>query len=138
MSCGSRLTSTPVVPTSTPVPTVQPSATPAPTLWVAPYIPAGLSQSIVLPEGWGHADTSDAATARLEIGDQNVVSRWVYVLVAPFPTIIDNVTSGDVKTAWQGNPFSSFGSFLLMDQNTRDVFTAWWGEPAASVVRVLP
>ncbi|HEY5271083.1 MAG TPA: CapA family protein, partial [Anaerolineales bacterium] len=138
MSCGSRPTSTPVVATSTPVPTVQPSATPAPTLWVAPYVPAELSQSIVLPEGWGHADTSEAATARLEIGDQNVVSRWVYVLVAPFPTIIDDVTSGDVKSAWQGNPSPSFGSYLLMDQNTRDVFTAWWGEPAASVVRVLP
>jgi len=138
MSCGSRPTSTPGVPTSTPVPTVQPSATPTPTLWVAPYIPAELSQSIVLPEGWGHADTSEAATARLEIGDQTVASRWVYVLVAPFPTIIDDVTSGDVKSAWQGNPSPSFGSYLLMDQNTRDVFTAWWGEPAASVVRVLP
>jgi Bacterial capsule synthesis protein PGA_cap len=142
-SCGNGPVSVSVpisssTPISSPIPTVQPSTTPAPALWVAPYIPAELSQSIVLPEGWSHADTPAAATTRLEVGDQNVVSRWVYALVAPFPTIIDDVTFGELKSAWQGNPSPSFGSYLLMNQNTRDVFTAWWGEPAATVVRILP
>jgi hypothetical protein len=137
VSCGSRTTSTPAVPTSTPIPTIQPSTTPAPNLWVAPYVPEELSQSIVLPKGWGYSDTS-YATSRLEIGDQNVVSRWVYALVAPFPSVIDDVNSGDVMSAWQGNPSPSFGSHLLMEQNTRDVFADWWGEPANLVVRVIP
>ena len=136
-SCGSKMTPMPIVTTSTPIPTIQPSTTPAPTLWVAPYVPEELSQSIVLPEGWGFGEPS-ATTSRLEIGDQNVVSRWVYTLVVPFPTIIDDVTSGEMKSAWQGNPSPSFGSHLLMEQNTRDVFADWWGEPANSVVRVLP
>jgi poly-gamma-glutamate synthesis protein (capsule biosynthesis protein) len=140
--CGSQPTPTPtatplVLPTS--IPTIQPTATtPAPSLWVAPYVPAELAQSVALPDGWGRSDTAEAATARLEIGDGNIVSRWVYALVAPFPTIIDDVSAQDIKNAWLGNLAPTFGSQLLVDQNTRDVFAAWWGEPSASTVKVLP
>jgi poly-gamma-glutamate synthesis protein (capsule biosynthesis protein) len=109
-----------------------------PALWVAPYVPKELAQSIALPGDWSRSDTAESATARLEIGDQNILSRWVYALVAPYPTIIDDVTGQDIKSAWQGTSPATFGSRLLMDQNTLVIFTAWWGKPADSAVTVLP
>ncbi|MBE3067260.1 MAG: CapA family protein [Chloroflexi bacterium] len=136
-SCSSQPAPTPV--SLPPTPTTQPTATPTPpTLWVAPYVPTELVQSVVLPDGWSRSDTAESATARLEIGDQNILSHWVYALVAPYPTVTDDVPAQDVKSAWQGTPPATFGSRLLMDQNIRDVFAAWWGEPAASAVTVLP
>ena len=107
------------LPVATPV-SLQPIITP--TLWVAPYVPKELAQSIILPGDWNQSDTPESATARLEIGGQNILSRWVYALVAPYPTIIDDVSAQAVKFAWQGTPPATFGSRLLMDNNTRVIF----------------
>jgi poly-gamma-glutamate synthesis protein (capsule biosynthesis protein) len=118
-----------------------PASTPVvipPTLWVAGYIPREVAQSVVLPGDWRTSDTAGSATARLEIGDQNIVGRWVYALVAPFPTVIDNVSDQEIKSAWQGNPSTTFGARLLMDQTTLDVFSAWWGQPGDTMVTVAP
>jgi len=109
-----------------------------PSLWIAPYVPWQLARSVVLPGDWNRSDTAESATARLEISDQNILSRWVYALVTPYPTIIDDVTGQDVKAAWQGTPPATFGSRLLIDQDTLDIFTTWWGNPADSAVTVLP
>ena len=65
--------------------------------------------------------------------------RWVYALVAPFPTVTDGVTFDQLKLAWsQGvapQPFS--GHPLLMEESTLAAFTALWGQPAAGSIKVL-
>src|SRR5690606_21537456 len=65
---------------------------------------------------------------------------WVYVLVAPFPTVVDGVSLDEVRLAWsQGTMPEAFnGSPLLMESSTRAAFTELWGPPAADAVRVLP
>src|SRR5690349_7380532 len=63
----------------------------------------------------------------------------VYALVAPFPTVIDGVSSEDLQRAWaEGLAPEAFRSHpLLMDESTRAAFRALWGEPASSAVQVV-
>jgi hypothetical protein len=107
--------------------------------WVAPYLPAELRESIRLPAGFEPVDAPEQSVARLEVGDQNTVSRWIFALVAPFPTTVDDVASEDLRGTWKGEsrgPFS--GEPLLVDENTYQTLAAWWGEPAGGAVRQLP
>jgi poly-gamma-glutamate synthesis protein (capsule biosynthesis protein) len=57
--------------------------------------------------------------------------QWVYVLVAPFPTVRDDVTFDEVRAVWNG----SVAQELLVDDSTSAAFTALWGEPASGSVR---
>ena len=66
--------------------------------------------------------------------------QWVYVLVAPFPTVDDGVTFDELIIAWSEgtSPDSFSGQPLMMDESTLAAFTAFWDAPAASAVRVVP
>ncbi len=116
---GDRATS---APTNTPVPvstatveaaptatlTPQASPTAAPTLWIAPDVPSGLIQTMKLPDGISQVKQPESASLRLEVSDQNPVSRWVYAVVAPFSTITDTVSFDQVLGAWQGKSTGPF------------------------------
>jgi len=76
------------------------------------------------------------ANIRLEVGEQNLVSQWVYALVTPFSSSMQGVSSNDLLLRWQGGSTGLYGDPpLLMDQNTYEMFSALWGPaaPAASV-----
>jgi poly-gamma-glutamate synthesis protein (capsule biosynthesis protein) len=65
-------------------------------------------------------------------------SRWIYALVAPFPTVLDGVSSAELRAAWAGSSNESFSKWpLLMDASTLQAFTGFWGAPAVAV-QVLP
>ena len=66
--------------------------------------------------------------------------QWVYALVAPFPTVVDDVTLDELQIAWSEGKAPLFfdGSPLLMEESTLAAFTELWDEPAAGAVRVLP
>lgn len=92
-----------------------------------------------LPDGISQVKQPESASLRLEVSDQNPVSRWVYAVVAPFSTITDTVSFDQVLGAWQGKstgPFS--GQPLLMDQETEQVLAALWNAPAPQGVKVMP
>ncbi len=134
-----------LVETSDALPT--PTASPAPTqppqsLWVDPNLPAAFRQQIVLPAEMQRVDKAEDATLRLSIdstnGDAAPVSRWVYALVAPFPTIPDGVTAEELHAAWKGVSPQSFAVPLMMDAETQAVLTAFWGAPAAQAVQLFP
>ena len=65
--------------------------------------------------------------------------RWVYALVAPFPTVTDGVTLDELYLAWsEGTRPSTFQeSPLLMDETTRAALTALWDEPAPGAAQVM-
>ncbi len=66
-------------------------------------------------------------------------STWVYALVAPFPTLLDNVSSRELFDFWQGKKQSKFyGRPLLMEEPTLATFSYLWGKPAQGVVTTLP
>ena len=75
----------------------------------------------------------------LEVSDRLPVSHWIYALVAPFPTITDQVSVRNLKQSWKGNPSGPFsGQPLLMDESTFGVLTTWWGDPGSDSTRNLP
>jgi hypothetical protein len=82
----------------------------------------------------------EAATAnlKLEVGEQNLISQWVYALVTPFSSNHQGMASNDLLLSWQGQPVSVGGNQpLLMDQNTYEMFSALWGPAAAGRAQVM-
>jgi poly-gamma-glutamate synthesis protein (capsule biosynthesis protein) len=126
--------------TSTPfvLPTREPSPTPVPELWISPALPTSFRDAFSPPSGWRIAENPDDAALRIGVGGEDVVSTWIYALVAPFPTIVDGVSEDDLRGVWAGTPAGPFSWLaLLMDQDTLDVLSAKFGAPAENAVRVV-
>lgn len=103
-----------------------------------PYL--GETLGIALQDSLGAYFASDAAAAnvKLEVGEQNVISQWVYAFVAPFPTTIQGVSRDDLLSRWQGQSMGPFGDQpILMDQNTFEMFSVIWGPAASASVNVI-
>jgi hypothetical protein len=124
-------------------PVAQPAtATPLPaSLWIAPSIPAGLRQA-ALNSGLPLAASAEAATLKLDLlpsgSSPAAASTWIYALVAPFPTLVDDVSLADIQNAWSGQaagPFS--GRPLLMDAATLSLFSLLLDAPAAGSVNTV-
>jgi hypothetical protein len=138
-------TATPAVPlaaesaTSFPIP---PTATVTPgviTLWISPAVPDPLRQAA---KGWGIPLASDPTQANLSLdfhpGMEGTGSTWIYALVAPFPTVMDGVTSQQLQAVWKGSSSEAFGKWpVLMTAPTLSAFTALWGPPGIPV-HVVP
>jgi poly-gamma-glutamate synthesis protein (capsule biosynthesis protein) len=64
-------------------------------------------------------------------------AQRVYVLVAPFPTVTDGVTSAELNAAWtQGTvPATLSGHPLYMDQSTLEAMTTLWDAPTQGLVQ---
>jgi hypothetical protein len=60
----------------------------------------------------------------------------VYALVAPFPTLLDDVSSGELKGFWKGENLAVFKNLILKEE-TLNAFAGVWGPPKNGSVRVL-
>jgi poly-gamma-glutamate synthesis protein (capsule biosynthesis protein) len=128
-----------------------PKATSQPdSIWLAESVPQRLRDLLKLPAGWITSSATASATAatsadaglRLDVLTGHPTSLecvpWVYALVAPFPTIAEEVTLGDLRAAWKGAPPKNLPfSTLLVETATARVFDTLWG-PASTVVQVKP
>ncbi len=149
------VTHNPPAPAQTPVPSLTPflplstaTATPHPdlSLWIDPAIPIELRLAWKIPSDVQHAVSPESATlfwqveTRQDPGVDRIQSiPWIYALVAPFPTILDDVSFSQVQAAWKGQPSALFdGHPLLLDELTRLVFAELWGPAADGAVQVLP
>jgi poly-gamma-glutamate synthesis protein (capsule biosynthesis protein) len=142
-ACAPRATPTAILPTASPTAT-EIISTPAViagsnALWISPAVPEPLRK---VAEAWGIPLASDPTRAGLGLafhpGMEGNGSRWVYALVAPFPTVLDGVTSSELEAVWKGASSDSFSKWpLLMEQSTLEAFTALWGPPAVQV-QVVP
>ncbi len=105
--------------------------------WLLPDLPAGFRDSLALPAGASVVDDRDQAHLVLSVNEGEIVSQWIYAIVAPFPTISEEVSFEDIQAAWQGEGTGPFeDSSLMMSPETEAAFTALWGEPAPGAVRV--
>ncbi|HJW89928.1 MAG TPA: CapA family protein [Anaerolineales bacterium] len=108
-------------------------------VWLPTYLPEALTASLALPDEFIIAPGPESAGLQLEAGEGRPVSRWVYALVAPFPTTIEGVSAQELRQSWKGEAVGPFaGEPLLVDERTQGALSAWWGEPAAGAVKVLP
>jgi capsule synthesis protein PGA_cap len=105
-------------------------------IWVPPYLAETLGGALEDPLRGLFVSDAALANIRLEVGEQNLISQWVYALVTPFTSAMQGVSSNDLLLRWQGQ--SNGNQPLLMDQNTNEMFSALWGPAApAAGVQVL-
>ena len=118
-----------VDPIMSPPPSLTETAMPmSAALWVSSAVPDDLRTTA---QAWGIplVDDSALATQKLDVSDSGAL--WMYALVAPFPTLTDDVTYEDLSSAWKGAPSPLLaGRGLLLAESTLRAFTALWGEPA--------
>lgn len=108
-------------------------------LWIDPHLPLDFQASLVLPANMSQAESSEQADIRLEFNHQSPVSRWIYALVTPFPSLVDNVSADTLRRTWTGETNGPFaGKPLLMDESSLFALRTLWGEPATTAVQVLP
>lgn len=134
---GSLPTETPSIEaTSSPTPDIE---SPTKLIWLPSYLPADMVSLVSLPHDFTQSTSKDSSQVQLMVDGKEPIGQWVYAIVAPYPTITDNVSIGDVKQSWQGISMGPFaGRPLLMNESTFGVFSAWWGAPAPDAVRVIP
>lgn len=133
-----------VSPTATLAPTVAPTVTVTLSgLWLDPSVPDALrreTQAFGLPA----AVSAETAAVRLAplTGSESThpQSLWVYALVAPFPTLSDDITWDELQKSWSGQQPAAFaGKPLLMAQNTYEALKNLFnGEAAQGAVRIVP
>ncbi|WP_345323948.1 hypothetical protein [Candidatus Villigracilis proximus] len=132
-------TITPMPPTTVPTPVVLNAAQ----IWASPATPALLREMI---QRWGfQVLAADQSSANLYIDIAQPaqgamhVSTWTYALVAPFPTLTDNISTQELLSSWGGSNFGPFaGVPLMMEESTLMTFTALWGLPHQARCRLFP
>lgn len=124
--------SPPPAASATPFQAEPPTATPPPpTIWLSPSLPTTVAgqAEFVLEDPSALIPVEDSADAdlRLHAGGEVPLSRWIYALVAPFPTLVDSIGWGDFLAAWEGG-----GAFrLVTDPATKGLISEWLGEAGA-------
>jgi hypothetical protein len=112
---------------------------PPASLFIGPGVPQALHEEAaqwnVLP-----SDDPLRAAITLDVTDIDEADAvWVYALVAPFPTPIDDVSSTVLLDFWHGSGTGPFNSSpLRMTESTLRAVSAIWGEPAPGVVQIVP
>ncbi|HLA05951.1 MAG TPA: CapA family protein [Anaerolineales bacterium] len=145
-ACGPQLTSAPQIIQDTPSPTLQveiSTIVPVPSGYrIGNAVPFALREQVqhsLLPSNTDfHLDVSSFIGSNPNSNEVHI--PWIYVLVAPFPTITDGVSFDELLRAWtEGTAPDSFnGAPLLMEESTLAAFTVRWDAPAPGVVRSVP
>lgn len=128
-----------VTPSPDPTPTSQVTPTPVTeTLWLAPELPESFRARVGYPSEILQTNLPQDAAVRLAPGGEAVVSRWVYALVAPFPTTLENVPGEILEQVWRGRPYEPLeGRPLLMTSSTQEMLRALWGKPDPDLIQVV-
>jgi hypothetical protein len=107
-------------------------------LWTPPYLADTLGETLGDPLRALLVPEATNANVKLEVGEQNLVSRWVYALVTPFSSTLQGLSSNDLLSGWQTGALGTLGiQSLLMDQDTYDAFSTLWGPAAKTGVQVM-
>ncbi|HEY5984179.1 MAG TPA: CapA family protein [Anaerolineales bacterium] len=132
-ACGNA---SPVSPTTGPVVTLSVTQTSRQaSLWIDGTVPDEL-RTAAASSGIPAAASRDSATMVLGVATDQTgpVSEWIYALVAPFPTIVDGVSSKQLHEVWDGTSTAEFASWpLWMSDPTFRAFASVWGDPVIEV-----
>ena len=108
-------------------------------LWIDPALPDEFTSQIIAPELLHETDQADLATFQIGFGDTNIITYWIYALVAPFPTVKDNLRFSDLQKTWQGGDNTISDSHpLLLSEDVLKTLILLLGEPGEGAVKVLP
>ncbi len=115
-------------------PTKQPEPV---SIWLPPYLPEQLTINFIPPKGTIQAANAQSALIKIDVGADALISEWIFALVAPFPTITDEVTFNSLRAFWQGNESDDFSAGkILVDGETKALFEKLWGSSSVAHVAV--
>jgi len=110
-------------------------------VWLDPAVPLAVRDLAVAALGSRNTfmASSDAeADLHVGVGLPVDLARWVYAVVAPFPTLADDLSWADVLSFWAGEPTAlehisgdKTGPTLFVDPETVGVLYGWLGLPSA-------
>jgi poly-gamma-glutamate synthesis protein (capsule biosynthesis protein) len=77
------------------------------------------------------ADLWFGPAAKAPSGEVLLTNTWVYALVAPFPTLLDEIALTELGDYWSGNdaPDMAEVPYLSLPAAVAETLTAQWGEP---------
>lgn len=104
--------------------------------WISPAVPVKLAEEAG-KLGYVLIDNADEAEIKLGIVDEALDSSttWFYAVVAPFPTIIDDISFDELRGAWRGEGYGAFtGVPLRMNDSTLRAISSILGEPSEGSV----
>ncbi len=139
-------TSTPFQPVY-PSATVAPSASPTPAdilFELDPGLPPDLAANLVIQPPLRKVESGGVVRLDVCVTGGSVscdnAATWVYALVAPFPTVTDDVSLSLLKAAWNGGekPEEFSGMPLLLSPETAAAFSKAWGNPTEGAIQILP
>ena len=126
-----------------------PTAAPELRLWVSPSVPQAIASSLFLPASIPPTDRREEASLVVDLpgsaaGEVAGQADYILALVAPFPTIVDDIPAVTLKRAWQGKSSQTFTTEflfrdipLLLDTRTLEILSAWWGPPSPGSTRTV-
>ena len=107
-------------------------------IWLPPYLPQGFLAGLNLHHNVLAVRTNAEADIWIDVGADNIISRWVYALVAPFPTVADEVRLSDLQGFWLGQVVPDFPTQrIVVNSSTKVLFEKIWGSAAAENVEVV-
>jgi len=115
--------------------TSTPSATPTPEIpgiYVDPNLPVAFQNSVQLEAAGFISSAVENAAASLAFEAEAPISYWVYALVAPFPTVTDEIKETELQAFWQDASPTVFDC-LILDNSSYKAIQSIWGEPAGNV-----
>ncbi len=120
-------------PTATPVTSSNPVNNGA--IWLDIGVPDGIRA--LIPQDLLAAEADQAAVHLGETDENNALTHWVYLLVAPFPTLEDEYTLDDVRLVWKGLfPKENGDLKIFLSKTTLAVFEHRFGKPSYDHVTV--
>jgi hypothetical protein len=88
-------------------------------IWMPPYLAETVGSLLEDPLKALFVSDAAAANVNFEVGEQNLISQWIYALVTPFYSTIQGLSKDELLLNWQGGSIGPFaGQPILMDQNT--------------------
>ena len=123
---------------ASPTPEVQPTEEVDYAIWLAPYLPQGITDALILPDQAFEVSAQADADLSIDVGADHPLSEWIYVLAAPFATVTDGIRLTEIQALWQGSTTTTIPvTRLIVSGNTKAVFEKLWGGASLTTVEVV-
>jgi len=133
----------PVLPTSTQLPeetvdisqalvATDISLPPAYVYQANPNLPVALKQLVEQQNLAPSRGNPNEIAFTFEFSSSNPIGNWVYALVAPFPTVTEEVSTTWLQHLWQGQPEDEISTLLVSDDDL-PALTSILGEPGETI-----
>ena len=107
-------------------------------IWIDPYFPAAIHDFFALSPNFSVLQHQRDASISTSVKSGIPIGTWTYLLVSPFPSLIEDLNSSDLLTFWQTGISSSLSTIeLALSEETKYALTLFWGEPDPGALRVL-